>query len=142
MANEFGRLRKRSFQQLLTSAVPVCANPGSEISLVPRDWLNGPVFSPKKQLAIREVAVNKNLWRMGIPNPLTNEPSTQIDMTHVRVLLGVLISGKGQPDVNVYSRAGQTGPAIRTCLRMPGVWWWDERASLSERSDGGAVGVD
>jgi len=31
---------------------------------------------------------------------------------------------------------------LRTCLRMPGVWWWDERASLSERSDGGAVGVD
>jgi hypothetical protein len=72
-----------------------CANPGSEISLVPRDWLNGPVFSPKKQLAIREVAVNKNIWRMGISNPLTNEPSAQIDMTHVRVLLGVLSFWKG-----------------------------------------------
>ena len=30
---------------------------------------------------------------------------------------------------------------LRTCLRMREVWWWDERASLSERSDGGAVGA-
>ena len=30
--------------------------------------------------------------------------------------------------------------ALRTCLRMHGVWWWDD--SLSERSDGGAAGAD
>ncbi len=34
---------------------------------------------------------------------------------------------------------GETNP-LRTCLRMHGVWWWDD--SLSERSDGGAVGAD
>ena len=78
--------------------------PGSEISLVPRDWLNGPVFSPKKQVAIREVAVNKNIWRMGIPNPLTNEPSAQIDMTHVRVLLGVLSFWKGDNPMSMSIR--------------------------------------
>jgi hypothetical protein len=81
-----------------------CANPESEVSLVPRDWLNGPVFSPKKQLAIREVAVNKNIWRMGISNPLTNEPSAQIDMTHVRVLLGVLSFWKGDNPMSMSIR--------------------------------------
>jgi hypothetical protein len=30
--------------------------------------------------------------------------------------------------------------SLRTCLRMHRVWWWDD--SLSERSDGGAVGAD
>jgi len=81
-----------------------CVRPGSDISLVPRDWLNGPVFSPKKQVAIREVAVNKNIWRMGIPNPLTNEPSAQIDMTHVRVLLGVLSFWKGDNPMSMSIR--------------------------------------
>jgi len=101
-----------------------CARPGSEISLVPRDWLNGPVFSPKKQVAIREVAVNKNIWRMGIPNPLTNEPSAQIDMTHVRVLLGVLSFWKGDNPMSMSIRelarraSGSFGGAYFKLLRQ------------------------
>jgi len=101
-----------------------CATPGSEISLVPRDWLNGPVFSPKKQVAIREVAVNKNIWRMGIPNPLTNEPSAQIDMTHVRVLLGVLSFWKGDNPMSMSIRelarraSGSYGGAYFKLLRQ------------------------
>ena len=35
---------------------------------------------------------------------------------------------------------GDSQEAFRTCLRMHGVWWLDD--SLSERSDGGAVGAD
>ncbi len=101
-----------------------CASPGNELSLVPRDWLNGPVFSPKKQLAIREVAVNKNIWRMGIPNPLTNEPSAQIDMTHVRVLLGVLSFWKGDNPMSMSIRelakraSGSFGGAYFKLLRQ------------------------
>lgn len=101
-----------------------CVRPGSEISLVPRDWLNGPVFSPKKQVAIREVAVNKNIWRMGIPNPLTNEPSAQIDMTHVRVLLGVLSFWKGDNPMSMSIRelarraSGSYGGAYFKLLRQ------------------------
>jgi hypothetical protein len=101
-----------------------CARPGSEISLVPRDWLNGPVFSPKKQVTIREVAVNKNIWRMGIPNPLTNEPSAQIDMTHVRVLLGVLSFWKGDNPMSMSIRelarraSGSYGGAYFKLLRQ------------------------
>lgn len=41
---------------------------------------------------------------MGIPNPLTNEPSTQIDMTHVRVLLGVLSFWKGDNPMSMSIR--------------------------------------
>ena len=101
-----------------------CARPGSEISLVPRDWLNAPVFSPKKQVTIREVAVNKNIWRMGIPNPLTNEPSAQIDMTHVRVLLGVLSFWKGDNPMSMSIRelarraSGSYGGAYFKLLRQ------------------------
>jgi hypothetical protein len=102
-----------------------CTSPGrSEISLVPRDWLNGPVFSPKKQVAIREVAVNKNIWRMGIPNPLTNVPSTQIDMTHVRVLLGVLSFWRGDNPMSMSIRelarraSGSFGGAYFKMLRQ------------------------
>jgi len=101
-----------------------CERPGSEISLVPRDWLNGPVFSPKKQVAIREVAVNKNIWRMGIPNPLTSEPSAQIDMTHVRVLLGVLSFWKGENPMSMSIRelarraSGSFGGAYFKLLRQ------------------------
>ena len=102
-----------------------CTNPArSEISLVPRDWLNGPVFSPKKQVAIREVAVNKNIWRMGIPNPLTNVPSTQIDMTHVRVLLGVLSFWRGDNPMSMSIRelarraSGSFGGAYFKSLRQ------------------------
>jgi hypothetical protein len=101
-----------------------CARPGSEISLVPRDWLNGPVFSPKKQVAIREVVVNKNIWRMGIPNPLTSEPSAQIDMTHVRVLLGVLSFWKGDNPMSMSIRelakraSGSLGGAYFKLLRQ------------------------
>jgi hypothetical protein len=102
-----------------------CTSPGTkEISLVPRDWLNGPVFSPKKQVAIREVAVNKNIWRMGIPNPLTNVPSAQIDMTHVRVLLGVLSFWRGDNPMSMSIRelakraSGSFGGAYFKLLRQ------------------------
>ena len=101
-----------------------CVSPRSEISLVPRDWLNGPVFSPKKQVSIREVAVNKNIWRMGIPNPLTNVPSTQIDMTHVRVLLGVLSFWRGDNPMSMSIRelarraSGSFGGAYFKLLRQ------------------------
>src|SRR6516162_3817488 len=96
----------------------------SEISLVPRDWLNGPVFSPKRQVSIREVVVNKNMWRMGIPNPLTNVPSTQIDMTHVRVLLGVLSFWRGDNPMSLSIRelarraSGSFGGAYFKLLRQ------------------------
>jgi hypothetical protein len=68
----------------------------TELGLVPRDWLSAPVFSPKKQTGVRQVSVNNNVWRMGIDNPLTSTPSSRIDMTHVRVLLGVLSFWKGE----------------------------------------------
>jgi hypothetical protein len=101
-----------------------CVSPRSEISLVPRDWLNGPVFSPKKQVSIREIAVNKNIWRMGIPNPLTNVPSAQIDMTHVRVLLGVLSFWRGDNPMSMSIRelarraSGSFGGAYFKLLRQ------------------------
>jgi len=71
------------------------SRPHNDIPLVPRDWLSAPVFSPRKQTDIREVVVNNNVWRMGINSPLNNAPSSKIDMTHVRVLLGVLTFWKG-----------------------------------------------
>ena len=48
-----------------------------------------------------------------------------------------------QQALQIYQKAlGPEHPdtALRTCLRMHGVWCWDD--SLSERSDGGAVGAD
>jgi hypothetical protein len=62
----------------------------SGLTLIPKDWSIGAVFSPVKQTAPREISVNGNRWRMGIPNPLTNEPSKPIDMSHVQLLFAVL----------------------------------------------------
>ncbi|MGA8655236.1 MAG: hypothetical protein WB586_03740 [Chthoniobacterales bacterium] len=110
----------------MSMQAPVTAStrPHSEISLVPRDWLSGPVFSPRKQTAVREVLVNNNIWRMGIANPLTNQPSSQIDMTHVRVLLGVLSFWKGDNPLSMSIRelarraSGSFGGAYFKLLRQ------------------------
>src|SRR5215471_7276005 len=96
----------------------------TELGLVPRDWLSAPVFSPKKQTGIREICVNNNVWRMGIDNPLTNNPSSQIDMTHVRVLLGVLSFWKGENPLSMSLRelarraSGSFGGAYFKLLRQ------------------------
>src|SRR5260221_7312841 len=70
-------------------------NSHNDIPVFPSDWLSVLEFSPRKQTDIREVVVNNKVWRMGINSPLNNAPSSKIDMTHVRVLLGVLTFWKG-----------------------------------------------
>src|SRR5258705_10415749 len=76
---------------------PITASTRQErdFAMIPKDWSSAPIFSPRKQLEPREIIVNGNTWRMGIDNPLNNQPSRPIDMRHVRILLAVLSFWKG-----------------------------------------------
>jgi hypothetical protein len=76
-------------------SVTASTRQGSDFAMIPKDWSSAPVFSPRKQLEPREIIVNGNTWRMGIDNPLNNQPSRPIDMGHVRILLAVLSFWKG-----------------------------------------------
>jgi hypothetical protein len=97
---------------------------GSDFSMIPKDWSSAPVFSPRKQLEPREIIVNGNTWRMGIDNPLNNQPSRPIDMGHVRILLAVLSFWKGDNPLSMSLKelgrraAGSHGGAYFKLLRQ------------------------
>jgi hypothetical protein len=97
---------------------------GSDFSMIPKDWSSAPVFSPRKQLGPREIIVNGNTWRMGIDNPLNNQPSRPIDMGHVRILLAVLSFWKGDNPLSMSLKelgrraAGSHGGAYFKLLRQ------------------------
>src|SRR5690348_6569346 len=86
--------------------MPIAPNPGPDpgpprqdtgFSLVPKDWVNAPIFSPVKQTKPREVSLsNGTIWKLGIPDPFSGKPSSHIDMTHTRVLLAILSFWVGQ----------------------------------------------
>jgi hypothetical protein len=76
-------------------SIPASTKKNKGFSLIPKDWSTAPVFSPNKQVGVREIVVNGNTWKMGIANPLTNAPSASIDMAHVRILLAVLSFWQG-----------------------------------------------
>ena len=78
----------------------------AEYALTIKDWLKAPIFSPVKQTAPREVEVTNDkgqshLWRMGVPNPLNQKPSSRIDMSHARVLLAILSFWRHQNPVSL-----------------------------------------
>jgi hypothetical protein len=105
-------------------SVSASARPGRAISLIPKDWSTAAVFSPVKQVEVREIVVNGNTWRMGIHNPLNKAPSSAIDMAHVRILLAVLSFWQGQNPLSMSLKelgrraAGSHGGAFFRLLRQ------------------------
>ena len=95
-----------------------------DFAMIPKDWSSAPIFSPRKQLEPREIIVNGNTWRMGIDNPLNNQPSRPIDMGHVRILLAVLSFWKGNNPLSMSlselgrRAAGSHGGAYFKLLRQ------------------------
>ena len=105
-------------------SITVSTRKNSEVSLIPRDWSTAAVFSPMKQVAVREIVVNGNTWRMGVESPLNGLPSSAIDMAHVRVLLAVLSFWQGQNPLSMSLKelarraAGSHGGALFRLLRQ------------------------
>jgi hypothetical protein len=63
---------------------------GSQTALVPKDWLAAPVFKPGLQRKNAPFLVAENTWVMGADNALTDTPSADIDLSHVRIILAIL----------------------------------------------------
>ena len=105
-------------------SITVSTRKNLEVSLIPRDWSTAAVFSPMKQVAVREIVVNGNTWRMGVESPLNGLPSSAIDMAHVRVLLAVLSFWQGQNPLSMSLKelarraAGSHGGAFFRLLRQ------------------------
>jgi hypothetical protein len=62
----------------------------SKTALVPKDWLSGPVFKPGIQRKNAAIIVGDRTWCMGANNPLTEQPSADIDLSHIRIVLTIL----------------------------------------------------
>jgi hypothetical protein len=62
----------------------------SHTALVPKDWLSGPVFKPGIQRKNAPIIVGDRTWCMGANNPLTEQPSADIDLSHIRIVLTIL----------------------------------------------------
>ena len=62
----------------------------SHTALVPKDWLSGPVFKPGIQRKNTPIIVGDRTWCMGANNPLTEKPSADIDLSHIRIVLTIL----------------------------------------------------
>jgi hypothetical protein len=95
-----------------------------DFAMIPKDWSSAPIFSPRKQLEPRQIIVNGNTWRMGIDNPLNNQPFRPIDMGHVRILLAVLSFWNGNNPLSMSlselgrRAAGSHGGAYFKLLRQ------------------------
>jgi len=62
----------------------------SHTALVPKDWLSGPVFKPGIQRKNAAIIVGNRTWCMGANNPLTEQASADIDLSHIRIVLTIL----------------------------------------------------
>jgi len=86
------------------------------------------------------------LFRERLCQLINNEPDLQVCGEAETAENAVHLVHAARPDLAIVdiTLKGSSGleftKTLRTCLRMHGVWWWDD--SLSERSDGGAVGAD
>lgn len=66
-----------------------------QITLVPKDFLTGPIFAARSQKGVREIRVpardgGSNIWRIGGMNPLLEKDTQPLDVSHARVLFALI----------------------------------------------------
>ncbi len=110
-----------------------------QIALVPRDFLTGPIFAAKAQQGVRTIRItcsDKTIrtWKIGGKNPLTGKDTPPLDVSHARVLFG-LLKFRDPYDTTNKVRVSLSELALTVANSRGGRYMRDLREKLGELKD-------